>query len=104
MDTVANMGEAIVVDEVRDVVDIRRDDLKERSIKLWYGDANEGRVFQRLKDRGTESSLSLKSAIDKKLGALHQTSDFVISNNGTLEELRWRVDDVLFASVAVTCQ
>jgi Histidinol phosphatase and related hydrolases of the PHP family len=103
MHTATEIQAPIVVDAVRDLIDIDRDVLSDRCVQLWYVDASESRLLQRSKDRLASGKSPLRDhPIDQKTVSLQRASDRVIANNGTLEELRWRVDDSLFASVAVT--
>jgi histidinol phosphatase-like PHP family hydrolase/predicted nuclease with RNAse H fold/dephospho-CoA kinase len=93
----------IVVDSIRDIVDIEQRLRRSRQVIIWFVDCNESIIEQRL---ATRSKLGVKrvratSAIDSKALVLREEANTVIQNNGTLEDLRWAVDDALFSMLSI---
>jgi histidinol phosphatase-like PHP family hydrolase/predicted nuclease with RNAse H fold/dephospho-CoA kinase len=100
MELVRATKTAVVIDAMRDVVDLDFQQLGERSSRLWYIQTTEARLHQRLRERVGDPVASASSvpAIDQKADVLQAKADAVIANNGTLEQLRWSIDDAFFAS------
>lgn len=94
----------IVLDSIRDTQDIDRHQLPDRSINLWYVQASDARRLQRLKERpGSAPKLGKdENPIDQKTDVLSKEANYRIENQGSLEELRWSVDDELFRVVNLT--
>lgn len=91
-----------VVDSIRDTVDIATELRRGRPVITWFVDCNDSVIEQRLTARtknGEKRALSMK-AVDHRAPSIREVADRVISNNGSLEELRWGVDDVLFSMLS----
>jgi dephospho-CoA kinase len=89
----------LVVDAIRHTLDLDRNALGKRSAFIWFIDCAESIISQRLEVRlklGQKRSRTA-SPVDRTAGLIRNYADAVISNNGSLEELRWHVDDELFA-------
>jgi histidinol phosphatase-like PHP family hydrolase/predicted nuclease with RNAse H fold/dephospho-CoA kinase len=88
----------VVVDAMRDIVDVNKDHFPKRSVQLWSVDASESRLLQRRRDRQRGPlAPELIEAIDQNANILRERSDYIVPNSGTLEDVRWRIDDALFS-------
>jgi dephospho-CoA kinase len=89
---------AVVVDSIRDINDVDHASIIGRPILTWSIDCPEPIIQNRLATRAKLGGRILKSAspVDRTAPTIQQQSDKVITNAGSLEELRWRVDDALF--------
>jgi histidinol phosphatase-like PHP family hydrolase/predicted nuclease with RNAse H fold/dephospho-CoA kinase len=93
----------IVVDSIRDIVDIS-DEIRERTpVITWFVECDDSVIQQRL---ATRAKLGLKrllphNAIDEKAAFLRKSASDTIHNNGSLEELRWKIDDTLFSKLCI---
>jgi histidinol phosphatase-like PHP family hydrolase/predicted nuclease with RNAse H fold/dephospho-CoA kinase len=97
---VAEVAGPVVVDAMRDVIDVQPERLPDRAVQVWYVDTSEARLLQRRRDRSTKSTPpALLDAIDQKANLLREHADRQIANSGTLEDLRWRIDDAFFEAV-----
>jgi histidinol phosphatase-like PHP family hydrolase/predicted nuclease with RNAse H fold/dephospho-CoA kinase len=88
----------VVVDSIRDVVDV--DSMRvRRPVVRWFVDCDDSIIRHRLATRGklAEKRLTIPSPVDQSALLVRHVADTVIFNNGSLEELRWHVDDALFA-------
>jgi histidinol phosphatase-like PHP family hydrolase/predicted nuclease with RNAse H fold/dephospho-CoA kinase len=96
---VAESHAPVVVDALRDFGDLDKSKLGDRAIQIWYLDTGEQRLAQRLRERvsGLGVAPSADNRIDQKTSVLRDRADAVISNNAGLEDLRWSVDNALFA-------
>jgi histidinol phosphatase-like PHP family hydrolase/predicted nuclease with RNAse H fold/dephospho-CoA kinase len=93
----------VVVDSIRDAGDLKRDDLDHRPVLIWFVECEGALMASRLakrakpwEDRGTRGS-----PVDRTSSMLRHAADSVVSNNGSLEDLRWQVDDTLFARLGL---
>jgi Histidinol phosphatase and related hydrolases of the PHP family len=95
----------IVIDSIRDTVDVDRWALGERPIVTWFVDCSDAIIQQRLAARRKlgEQSVRTGSPVDRTAVAIRGAADEIIPNSGSLEELRWRVDDILFKVTAIIC-
>jgi histidinol phosphatase-like PHP family hydrolase/predicted nuclease with RNAse H fold len=90
----------VVVDAMRDVIDVQPERLPSRAVHIWFVDASETRLLQRRRDRSTKATPpALLDAIDQKAYLLREYARRRISNSGTLEDLRWQIDDAFFEAV-----
>lgn len=89
---------AIVVDSIRDSNDVDHSAVARRPILIWSVDCPDAIIQNRLASRAKLGGRISKSGspVDKTASIIREQSDKVISNSGSLEELRWRVDDALF--------
>ncbi len=93
----------VVVDAIRDSVDVDTSSVPDRAVMIWSIDCNDSIIQQRGNTRKKEGQQRMPggSPVDRTAGALSVRADVRIPNNGSLEELRWRIDDVLFASITL---
>jgi histidinol phosphatase-like PHP family hydrolase/predicted nuclease with RNAse H fold/dephospho-CoA kinase len=91
----------VVVDSIRDTVDIDVCGLDSRPLLIWFVDCNDSLIQHRLTARTKlgERRLQTPSPADHVVPSIRREATRIIFNNGSLEELRWRVDDALFASM-----
>src|SRR5258708_1588322 len=102
--TIRKSDEPVVVDSIRDIVDVDSGALGSRPVLTWFVDCNEAIIQHRLaaKMKLGDKRPKTGSPVDHTALSIRQTADNVISNDGSLEELRWRVDDTLFATTIVS--
>ena len=93
-----NERRPIVLDSIRDLVDVEEKAVDRRPVLIWFIDANDAVILARLRNRKKMSEDRIRSAspVDHTAAAIRSAADYVISNNTSLEELRWRIDDTLF--------
>ena len=93
-----------VVDSIRDTVDVDRSALGRRPVVTWFVDCEDSIIQHRLatKLKAGEKRPKTRSPVDRTAVSIRHTADDVISNNGSLEELRWHVDDAVFAATIFT--
>jgi histidinol phosphatase-like PHP family hydrolase/predicted nuclease with RNAse H fold/dephospho-CoA kinase len=89
---------AVVVDSIRDLVDVDRARLRDRPVMVWYIDCSDGVICERLSRRLKlgQRRIPTASPVDRTADALRAQATVCISNSSTLEDLRWRIDDSLF--------
>jgi histidinol phosphatase-like PHP family hydrolase/predicted nuclease with RNAse H fold/dephospho-CoA kinase len=94
----------VVLDSIRDIVDVETSISKIRPVLIWFIDANDTVILARLRNRKKLSENRLRSAnpVDHKASTIRDAADYIISNNTSLEELRWRIDDTLFDCIELT--
>jgi histidinol phosphatase-like PHP family hydrolase/predicted nuclease with RNAse H fold/dephospho-CoA kinase len=100
-DTVAALDVPIVVDSVRDANDVDRAVVSRRPVFVWFIDCAESVLRERL---AKKTKLGQKrpvgpSPVDRTAPDVQRRADRVIPNSSSLEELRWRLDDVLFSVI-----
>jgi histidinol phosphatase-like PHP family hydrolase/predicted nuclease with RNAse H fold/dephospho-CoA kinase len=99
----ANMIEStphpIVVDSIRDTVDVTVEVRSRRPVITWFVDCDDSIIGQRLAARTKlgQKRLSAITAVDHRAPSIREVADNIISNNGSLEDLRWTIDNVLFS-------
>jgi len=101
---ISKSNEPIVVDSIRDIIDVDPNGLGKRSMTTWYVDCNDSIIKSRLDTRRKNGTGGLRSGspVDHTAVLIRHDADAIISNNESLEELRWRVDDTLFAALTIT--
>ncbi len=101
METIQRTDGPVVVDSIRDLVDLNFDDLNSRSAKIWFVDCKDSIIAKRLTSTTKlgEKRPHAQSLVDRTAPTIRRKANHVIINNGSLEELRWRVDDILFGSL-----
>jgi histidinol phosphatase-like PHP family hydrolase/predicted nuclease with RNAse H fold/dephospho-CoA kinase len=89
----------IVVDSIRGIFDVDSKALGERPVLTWFVDCRDAIIQQRLAARNKlgHKRITSGSPVDHTAPAIRREADQIISNSGSLEELRWRVDDQLFS-------
>jgi dephospho-CoA kinase len=101
--TVHQSRQPMVVDSIRDTADLDSAAIGGRLVLTWFIDCDDAVIRHRLatSSKSGERRLGTPSPVDRTAVAIQQQADRVISNNGSLEELRWRVDDTLFSGLDV---
>jgi len=99
-ETIRQRSGPVVVDAIRDTVDIESRDF-ERPVLIWFVHCEDSIIRHRLTTRTKLGDKRLKtgSPVDHSAAFIRNIADNVIPNNGSLEELRWRVDDALFSGL-----
>lgn len=92
----------IVLDSIRDLVDVEERIAEKRPVLIWFIDTNDSIIFARLKNRSRldEDRIPSGSPVDHTAAQIRRKADYTVPNNGSLEELRWRVDDTLFDAIS----
>lgn len=98
-ETVAASRQPIVIDAARDLADFRTLDGLNRAPLLWFVDAPDTLIQNRLAQRNRPAKPSPRATdrIDQNMKTLRALAHHRLSNDGSLEELRWRVDDAMFS-------
>lgn len=93
----------VVLDSIRDLVDVEKEIAEARPVLIWFIDTNDAVILARLKNRkkGPEDRTQSTSPVDHTAAMIRSKAEYIISNNGSLEELRWRVDDTLFSMLEI---
>jgi dephospho-CoA kinase len=102
-DKIRRLKTAIVVDSIRDLNDVDQTVGVRRPIVTWFVDCADAIIQNRLATRaklGAPPSNSV-SPVDRTAAIIREHSDKIINNAGSLEELRWRVDDALFGLLSL---
>jgi histidinol phosphatase-like PHP family hydrolase/predicted nuclease with RNAse H fold/dephospho-CoA kinase len=94
----------LVVDAIRDTVDVEAGD-RGRPLVIWFIQCEDSIIKHRLTTRTKLGDKRLKTAspVDHSAELIRNVADLIIPNNTSLEELRWRVDDALFAGLRLFC-
>ena len=92
----------IVVDSIRDARDIDHKCLPTRPLITWFVDCSDATIRDRLakKTKLGEKRPTSASPVDRTAAFIRGDADYLISNSGTLEDLRWQVDDLLFGMIS----
>ena len=98
-DTVVALDAPVVVDSIRDVADVQRERLDGRPVITWFIECSDAIIRERLAKRSKlgEKRIAAPSPVDRTAAEVRRRSDTVVPNAGSLEELRWRIDDALFS-------
>jgi histidinol phosphatase-like PHP family hydrolase/predicted nuclease with RNAse H fold/dephospho-CoA kinase len=101
--TITKCNLPVVVDSIRDTVDVDANALGDRPIVTWYVDCTDSIIQQRLatKTKLGDKRVKTESPVDHTALLIRREAESIISNNGSLEELRWRVDDNLFRNLSI---
>jgi dephospho-CoA kinase/predicted nuclease with RNAse H fold len=96
-------GGPAVVDSVRDTIDVDSDGVGQRPIITWYVECNDSIIKSRLatKTKYGLERISSASPADHKTTSIRNEADAIIVNNKSLEDLRWSVDNTLFATITI---
>jgi histidinol phosphatase-like PHP family hydrolase/predicted nuclease with RNAse H fold/dephospho-CoA kinase len=99
--TVQQLAMPVVVDSIRETVDVDTSALGGRPVLTWFVDSTDAVIRQRLaaKHKLGEQRIKSASPVDHTALAIRREADQIVSNNGSLEELRWRIEDKLFAAI-----
>lgn len=100
---VRRLKTAIVVDSIRGLNDVDHSTVVRRPILIWSIDCPDSIIQARFATRGKLGARGPRSGspVDRTAPTIREHADRIISNSGSLEELRWRVDDTLFELIAV---
>ena len=92
----------VVVDSIRDDVDIDASVSISKPLLIWYIECSDGVINQRIETRTKLGvrRLTRNNIIDSRTSKMRELADDIITNNSSLEELRWRIDDSLFAHLS----
>ena len=103
--TVQRFEVPVVVDSIRDIVDLDRQILGSRPTLTWFVDCSDSIIQQRLaeKSKNGEKRIRIGSPVDRTAVVIRGEADDIIPNSGSLEELRWEVDDRLFNRLNLCC-
>ena len=98
---VAQIKRPVVVDAVRDLSDFLSLSQFGSEPRLWYVDAPESAIRNRLVARQKKGGRPIgnENRIDQKANILKSNADHCLKNESSLEDLRWRVDDALFEMI-----
>ncbi len=98
---VAVIKRPVVVDAVRDLSDFLSLSQFGNEPKLWYVDAPESAIRNRLVARQKKGGRPIgnENRIDQKSNLLKTNAHHCLKNDSSLEDLRWRVDDSLFEMI-----
>jgi len=98
-----NERRPIVLDSIRDLVDVKEGIAQKRPVTIWFIDANDTIILTRLRNKKKFSEDRIRSAspVDHTAALIRGSADYVISNNGSLEDLRWKLDDTLFSMLQI---
>lgn len=100
--TIRRSAGPVVVDSIRDVVDVDRQALPQSTVLTWFVDCSDLIIQQRLVERARlGQKLASASPVDRTANIIRGVANATISNFGSLEELRWRIDDTLFRSTEI---
>lgn len=99
-----NEPKPIVLDSIRDLVDVEERIAETRPVLIWFIDTNDAVILARLKNRRKFAEERIRSAspVDHTAALIRSKAEYVIPNNGSLEELRWKVDDALFDVITLS--
>lgn len=98
-DLVAQSDGPIVVDSIRDTLDVDRTVLSDRTFLTWFVDCSDATIRERLSKKtklGEKRSIA-GSPVDRTASDIRGVAAHIIPNSGSLEDLRWCIDDTLFA-------
>ncbi len=100
-DMVAHLNGPVVVDSIRDTLDVDRESLRERPLIIWFVDCSDLAIRDRLAKKAKlgQKRPMAGSPVDRTAGIVRAEADHVIPNSGSLEDLRWSVDDTLFTAI-----
>lgn len=102
--TIRECDAPLVVDSIRDTVDVDRDAIGERPVLSWFVDCDDSLIRQRLstKTKAGRKRIEVPSPVDHTALIIRREADDIIPNNESLEELRWHVDDTLFENAILS--
>lgn len=101
VDLVKSVQTPVVVDAIRELVDLPSGVFEERPGRVWFIECKDSLIRSRLSSKTKLGAPRLPEAspVDYTASGLKTRAHRVIANNGSLEELRWSVDDNLFADL-----
>jgi dephospho-CoA kinase len=101
--TVQSIDGPVVVDSIRDADDVTWCDLAPKPVLTWFVDCSDTLIRSRTakKTKLGEPRIKSGSPVDRTAPIMRGAADQIIPNFGTLEDLRWQVDDKLFESMSI---
>jgi histidinol phosphatase-like PHP family hydrolase/predicted nuclease with RNAse H fold/dephospho-CoA kinase len=102
-ETIRDAEGPTVVDSIRAMNDFDEAQVKDRFVCVWYVDCSDPLIRKRLTERAKLNFKkgSMGSPVDRSARSLQEKANLVISNMGSFEELRWRVDDKLLSHLSI---
>ena len=102
--TIKQRDVPMVVDSIRDRHDVDSAALGMRPVITWFVECNDSIIQHRLitRSRSGGKKLTTGSPVDHTAPSIRRDADKVILNNNSLEDLRWGVDDTLFAAMVLS--
>src|SRR5579864_1903766 len=93
----------VVVDSIRDIVDVDSAVLNNKSILTWFVQCDDSVLQRRLvsKTKLGEKRIASASPVDRTAASIQSLADQTIPNSASLEELRWQIDDNLFSLLVI---
>jgi histidinol phosphatase-like PHP family hydrolase/predicted nuclease with RNAse H fold/dephospho-CoA kinase len=94
----------VVVDSIRETVDVDSKAIGARPLLTWFVECPDAIIRQRLavKHKLGEERIKSASPVDHTASAIRRNAHQIISNSGSLEELRWGIEDQLFAATILS--
>jgi predicted nuclease with RNAse H fold/dephospho-CoA kinase len=102
-DTIVRLDMPVVVDSIRDVVDVDSKGIGSRPLVTWFVDCKDSIIRQRLSGKRKLGERRVKgtSPVDHTASTIRREAGSIIPNNVSLEDLRWRIEDTLFAMLTL---
>lgn len=102
--TIDNCLQPAVVDSIRDTVDMDSGAIGGRPTLTWFVECDDAVIRNRLsaKTKLGEKRIANPSPVDRTASSLRADADDILSNNGSLEELRWSVDNLIFERLTLS--
>ena len=102
MKMVKRCSAPVVVDSIRHLVDVDRVALVNRPMLIWFVDCPDSIIRTRLSETKKLGEKRVSgSPVDRTAAEIRHQADQIITNSGSLEELRWNVDERLFELLAI---
>lgn len=101
--TVAGCASPVVIDSIREITDVDQSVLSGRPILIWFIQSPNSQIRRRLAEKRKlgQKRLEEKSPVDRVVPQVRSISNTIISNSGSLEDLRARVDDALWRATEI---
>jgi histidinol phosphatase-like PHP family hydrolase/predicted nuclease with RNAse H fold/dephospho-CoA kinase len=98
---VVHLDKPVVVDSIRDTRDVNPELLANRPLITWFVDCSDAIIRDRLNKKAKlgEKRPVTRSLVDRTAAQVRSNAHHIISNFGSLEDLRWQIDDTLFSRV-----
>ena len=94
----------VVIDAIRDTNDVDKRHHTEKPILVWFVECSDSAIRHRLSHTKKLGEIRerIPSPVDRNIPALYSNADKLIQNSGSLEDLRWKVDDALFEHLDIS--
>ena len=85
-------------------MDVDSSALHGRPVITWFVDCNDSIIQHRIltRHRNGDKKPRTGSPVDRTAPSIRQQANNIIPNNGSLEDLRWLIDDILFESMVLS--